>query len=98
MTLGSLINCDNIAGQYEGVGIHCIPQSAIYTFLQGRARFSGERDDYSKISGGLKSPLQQPIQLFNCWYACVSFLLISGDQVSHYILSVSAYKKLKTRI
>lgn len=36
MTLGSLISRGDGAGQYEGIGIHCVLRLIIYTLLQGR--------------------------------------------------------------
>lgn len=51
MTLGSLISRSDGAGQYEGIGIHSVPQLIIYTLLQGTARFGGERNDYSRENG-----------------------------------------------
>ncbi len=48
MTLGSLISRGDGAGQYEGIGIHCVAQLIIYTLLQGTAGFGGERNDYCR--------------------------------------------------
>lgn len=43
MTLGALMSRDNSGGKYEGIGIHCVPHSIIYTLLQGTVRFGTGR-------------------------------------------------------